>query len=208
MGDYAASGGYYISSPADVIYTNRSTITGSIGVFGLFFNAGKALNNKLGVTVDAVTTNAHSDMGSMFRSPSDTELQYLQTSVEQVYSTFVGHVAEGRNMTPEAVDEIGQGRVWSGDDAVKLGLADGIGGLYDAIAIAADRAGVAEDFRVWEVPDEVTGIAALFSSTMAAVRASVKMDAMGEAFVHYNNLMQALKEDGVQARLPYTFVIE
>jgi protease-4 len=208
MGDYAASGGYYISAPADVIYANRTTITGSIGVFGLFFNTGDALKNKLGVTVDVVKTNDHADMGSMFRSPSEAERNYLQSSVEQVYSTFVGHVAEGRNMTTEAVDEIGQGRVWSGVDALNLGLADGIGGLYDAIAIAADRAGVAEDFRVWEVADEATGLAALFSGALASVRTSVKMDAMGEAFVQYNNLMQSLQADGVQARMPYTFVME
>jgi protease-4 len=208
MGDYAASGGYYISAPGDVIYTNRTTITGSIGVFGLFFNAGDALKNKLGVTVDAVTTNAHSDMGSMFRSPSKDELRYLQSSVEQVYTSFIGHVAEGRNMTPEAVDEIGQGRVWSGADAVRLGLADGFGGLYDAIAMAADRAGVAEDFRVWEVSDEITGLAALFSGTMATIRTYVKMDAMGEMFTYYNNLTRSLHSEGVQARMPYTLVIE
>jgi protease-4 len=208
MGDYAASGGYYISAPADVIYTDRTTITGSIGVFGLFFNAGDTFKNKLGVTVDVVNTNTHSDMGSMFRSPSQAENHYLQSSVEQVYTTFVGHVAEGRNMTTEAVDKIGEGRVWSGVDAVNLGLADGIGGLYDAIAIAADRAGVAEDFRVWEVPDEATGLAALFSGAMAAVRTSVKMEAMGDAFIHYNNLTRTLQTEGVQARMPYTFVIE
>jgi protease-4 len=208
MGDYAASGGYYISAPADVIYTDRTTITGSIGVFGLFFNAGDALKNKLGVTVDVVNTNTHSDMGSMFRSPSAAENRYLQSSVEQVYSTFVGHVAEGRNMTTEAVDKIGEGRVWSGVDAVNLGLADGIGGLYDAIAIAADRAGVAEDFRVWEVADEATGLAAFLSGAMASVRTSVKMDAMGEMFIHYNNLTRSLQTEGVQARMPYTFIVE
>ncbi|MDR0907834.1 MAG: signal peptide peptidase SppA [Rikenellaceae bacterium] len=208
MGDYAASGGYYISAPADVIFTNRTTITGSIGVFGLFFNAGDALKNKLGVTVDVVATNAHGDMGSMFRSPSEAETRYLQHSVEQVYTTFVSHVAAGRNMTPEAVDKIGEGRVWSGADAVSLGLADDIGGLYDAIAIAADRAGVVEDFRVWEVPDEATGLSALLSGTMASVRRAVRSEAMGETFVHYNNLVRSLQTSGVQARLPYTFVIE
>jgi protease-4 len=208
MGDYAASGGYYISAPADVIYTNSMTVTGSIGVFGLFFNGGNALKNKLGVTFDVVSTNDHSDVGSMFRSPSKDEMKFFQKGIEQVYTTFVGHVAEGRNMTTEAVDEIGQGRVWSGTDAVRLGLADGIGGLYDAIAIAADRAGVAEDFRVWEVTDETTGLVSFLSGAMASVRTMVKMDAMGEMFVHYNNLMQSLKEEGVQARLPYTFVIE
>lgn len=208
MGDYAASGGYYIACPADVIYTNRSTITGSIGVYGMFVNAGRAMKNKLGVTVDAVNTNEYSDIGSMFRSPSQSEMRYFQTSVEQVYTTFVGHVADGRNMTRDTVDKIGEGRIWSGADAVGLGLADGIGGLYDAIAIAADRAGVAEDFRVWEVLDEDSGLVSLFSSAFAAVRASWQMDAMGEAFVHYNNLVKTLGEEGVQARMPYTLELD
>lgn len=208
MGAYAASGGYYISCPADVIYANSSTITGSIGVYGLFFNAGKALKNKLGVTVEAVNTNQYSDIGSMFRAPAQAEQQYFQKGVEDVYKTFVGHVAEGRNMTFEAVDKIGEGRIWSGADAVNIGLVDGIGGLYDAIAIAADRAGITEDFRVWEVSDDATGLAALFGSAVSAVREKKNFDAMGEMFVHYKNITDILSEEGVQARMPYVLELE
>lgn len=208
MGDYAASGGYYISCPADVIYANRSTITGSIGVYGLYVNAGKTMKDKLGVTVDAVNTNEYSDITSMYRSPAPAEMRYFQKSVEDVYTTFVNHVADGRNMTFEAVDKIGEGRIWSGADAVGIGLVDGIGGIYDAIAIAADRAGIADDFRIWEVVDEQTGFASLLGSAAASIRQARQTDAMGDAFVHYNNLMMMLREEGVQARMPYVLEFE
>lgn len=208
MGDYAASGGYYIACPADVIYANNSTITGSIGVFARFFNAGNALKNKLGVTTDVVRTNEYSDIGSPFRAPAPAELRYFQKSVENVYRTFVGHVAAGRNMTVEAVDKIGEGRIWSGLDAVGIGLVDGIGGIHDAIAIAADRAGVADDYRIWEVVDAPTGLASLFGSALASIRGRAESDAMGEMFVHYRQLKETLKEEGVQARIPYLLEFE
>jgi protease-4 len=202
MGELAASGGYYIAAPADAIYANRSTLTGSIGVFGLFFNAGDALKNKLGVTVDRVNTNRYSDIGSAFRSPSNAELAYIQKSIEDVYSTFVGHVAAGRNMTFEAVDNIGQGRVWAGADALEIGLIDGYGGLVDALALAADRVGVADDFRVWEVTDELSPFDALFSGLSGSIRNWVLRDDLGEAFGHYEYLRNALDQGGVQARMP------
>ncbi|MDR2890802.1 MAG: signal peptide peptidase SppA [Alistipes sp.] len=208
MGATAASGGYYIAAPADAIYADRSTLTGSIGVFGLFFNAGDALRTKLGVTTDVVTTNRHSDIGSPFRSPRPAELAYLQKSVEDVYATFVGHVAEGRNMIPEAVDKIGQGRVWTGVDALGIGLIDGHGGLVEALSLAADRVGVADDFRVWEVTDELSPFEALLGGLSAKVRASVLRDGvlrdeLGAAFRHYEQLRGIFSEPGVQARLPY-----
>ncbi len=208
MGSYAASGGYYISCPADVIYANKSTLTGSIGVFGLHANIGESLKKNLGITIDGVKTNAYSDVGSLFREVSPAEKAYIQKSVENVYSTFVGHVAEGRNMTFAAVDNIGQGRVWTGADALGIGLVDGLGGIADAIAIAADRAGVASDFRIWEVGDDMSSLSALLSGFSASVRKSVMMDELGGAFVHYNALKNMLEETGVQARMPYLLELE
>ena len=207
MGNYAASGGYYIAAPADAIYADRSTLTGSIGVFGLYANVGGALKGKLGVTTDVVGTNRYSDIGSMYRNPSPAELAYFQKGVEDVYTTFVGHVAEGRNMTPEAVDKIGQGRVWSGVDALEIGLIDGFGGVFDAIALAADRVGVADDFRIYEVIDTPTGFEALLSGLSVRVRRSVMQDELGEAFVHYEHLRGMLDGDEVQARMPYVVEI-
>lgn len=203
MGSYAASGGYYIACPADVIYANQSTLTGSIGVFGLHANIGKSLKKNLGVTVDGVNTNTYSDFGSVYREISPAERAYVQKSVEDVYTTFVGHVAEGRNMAVEAVDKIAEGRVWTGAEAFGIGLVDGIGGIVDALAIAADRAGIAEDFRIWEVTDDYSGIASLLGGFSASVRRSVMIDEMGDAFIHYNNLRQMLETEDIQARMPY-----
>ena len=112
MGDVAASGGYYIACHADTIVANPTTITGSIGVFGLLMNTGKMLKNKLGVTIDTVRTNTFADMG-MYRSLTQKERNIIQSSVEKIYDTFIGHVAEGRKMSKEAVDAIGQGKVWT-----------------------------------------------------------------------------------------------
>lgn len=208
MGTYAASGGYYISAPADVIYANNSTITGSIGVFAMFANIGRTLKNKIGVTIDRVNTNSHSDMGSVFRDLQPAERIFLQNYVENTYKTFVNHVAAGRNMTFEAVDNIGQGRVWTGSDARRIGLVDGIGGMREAVAIAADRAGVGEDFRVWEVLDDQTDFFALLTSLTSSVRSLAVRDRLGEAFEQYDNLLRSLTEEGVQARLPYVIEIE
>ncbi len=207
MGALAASGGYYIAAPADAIYADRSTLTGSIGVFGLFANVGDALKSKLGVTVDVVKTGRHSDMPSMFRTPSAAETAYFQKMVEDTYSTFVGHVADGRNMTTEAVDDIGQGRVWAGADALEIGLIDGYGGIVDAISLAADRVGVAGDFRIYEVTDVLSGFDALFSGLSASVRRSVLKDELGKAFNHYEYLRGMIDMPGVQARLPYVIDI-
>jgi protease-4 len=208
MGSYAASGGYWIATPADAIYADRSTLTGSIGVFGLFANMGDAMRNKLGVTTDVVRTNKYSDIGTPFRAPSSAELAYFQKSVERTYSMFADLVAEGRNMTFEAVDNIGQGRVWSGADALEIGLIDGFGGLIDAIALAADRVGVTEDFRIYEVMDELSPFDAFMSGFSAKVRSSVLRDEMGRAFTEYESLRNMIETNEVQARLPYILNIQ
>lgn len=208
MGHYAASGGYYISAPADAIYADRMTLTGSIGVFGLFANVGDAMRNKLGITTDVVRTNKYSDIGTAFRTPSKVEVDYFQRSVEDTYSTFVSRVAAGRNMTSEAVDNIGQGRVWSGTDALEIGLIDGIGGLIDAIALAADRVGVADDFRIYEIKSDPTPFEALFAGVSARIRNSVLRDEMGRAFTEYESLRNMLESNEIQARMPYVLDIQ
>ncbi len=203
MGALAASGGYYIAAPADAIYANRATLTGSIGVFGLFYNFGGALKDKLGLTTDVVNTGTYADLGSPYRAPSQAELAYIQTSIEEVYSTFVGHVAEGRNMTPEAVDQIGQGRVWAGNDALEIGLIDGFGGLADALSLAADRVGVTDDFRIWEVTTQPSPLDALLGLT-TSIRTNILKEELGQTYQHYQQLRSAMNEGGIQARLPFT----
>ena len=207
MGAYAASGGYYISCPADVIFADNFTLTGSIGVFGMYMNAGKALKDKLGITVDGVNTNTYSDMGSVFRGMSAPEKSYAQNMVEQVYDTFVGHVAEGRNLTVQQVDAIGQGRVWSGRDAMRIGLVDEIGGLKSAVAVAADRAGIADDFRIEEITAPQDTFSMLLNALGGVKTALVKKE-LGEGFELYDKVMRIKRtEDGVQARMPFDAAI-
>ena len=133
MGDYAASGGYYISCNADKIFANHTTLTGSIGVFGIVPKNKRLLNDKLGVYIDTVNTHKYSDIGRGNRRLTNFELEIIQESVEDIYETFITHVSEARGMSKLDVDKIGQGRVWSGIDALDIGLIDEIGGLEDAI---------------------------------------------------------------------------
>lgn len=142
MGDYAASGGYWISASADKIVAAPMTLTGSIGVFGVMFNAEQGLREKLGVTYDAANTNPSADMGNIFRPLSKVERLMLQRSVDTIYNRFVALVAQGREMSFASVDSIGGGRVWSGAQAVDNGLANSLGGLNEAILAAGEMAGV------------------------------------------------------------------
>lgn len=144
MGDYAASGGYYISCAADRIFAQPNTLTGSIGVFGIIPYTGDMFKNKLGITFDRVQTNEHSVL-SMNKRLTEEELKIIQEGVDDIYDDFLSRVAEGRGMTKADVDSIGQGRVWAGKDALEIGLVDELGGLKDAIAYAAESAGIASD---------------------------------------------------------------
>ena len=199
MGDYAASGGYYISAPADAIVADATTLTGSIGVFGLMFNAEKALNNKLGVTIDVAKTNPSADMGMPFRAVSSNERAKIMRSIEQVYSTFVNHVADGRNMTFDSVDAIGQGRVWTGNDGNRIGLVDQIGGLQYAILVAAEKAECLDDYMVREAMGEQTGLAALLSSLEAHISDRAMRKEMGAMYDEYRSLRALMENEGVQA---------
>ena len=138
MGDVAASGGYYISSPAYKIFAEATTITGSIGVFGMIPYTGKMLQNKLGITFDQVSTNKHSVLSSN-RKLSPEELAITQAEVDQIYDQFLKRVADGRKMTKDEVNVIARGRVWTGRDALRIGLVDQLGGLPDAISTRCSR---------------------------------------------------------------------
>ncbi len=202
MGNYAASGGYYISAPATKIYADPTTISGSIGVFGLIPNAQKLLEQKLGLTTDIVKTNKNSDFPSIVRPMNSYEKEIMQLSIEKIYSDFVGKVASGRKMTPESVDSIGQGRVWSGTSALKIGLVDEIGGLTEAIKGAATLAGI-DKYSVRELPVLEDPYTRLLNQFGGDIKMSILKRELGES-VKYYNLLQEIKEfSGVQARLPY-----
>ena len=143
-GDYAASGGYWISNGCEKIYSNPATLTGSIGVFGMIPDFSKTAKDVAHIGVTTVKSNAHSDMFSLTRPFDKAELEYMQASIEDIYTSFINLVAEGRKLPVEKVDEIAQGRVWTGADALEIGLVDEIGTLNDAIAYAASLAGFEE----------------------------------------------------------------
>lgn len=201
MGDYAASGGYYISAGADKIFATPSTITGSIGVFGLIPNA-KGMVNSLGITVDQVSTNENSGFITSSRSLTDFEYRKLQKSVDRVYDTFLSRVAEGRGMEKAMVDSIGQGRVWSGKDALQLGLVDTLGGLDEAIEYAAEVAGL-DQYREEEYPKQKDPFEELMKGFSVSVTSTWMEAELGELYPYYNQANQIRKVKGVQARLPF-----
>lgn len=202
MGNYAASGGYYISAPATKIYASPTTISGSIGVFGLIPNVQKLMEQKLGLTTEVVNTNTNSDFPSLFRPMNSQEKNIMQLSIEQVYGEFVGKVAAGRKMTPNSVDSIGQGRVWSGSSARKIGLIDEMGGLNDAITGAAELAGIT-DYSIRELPLIEDPYMKLLSQLGGEVKMNFIKKELGES-VKYFNMIEELKDlSGIQARLPY-----
>ena len=209
MGNMAASGGYYISVPADLILASPMTETGSIGVFGLMLNGEQGLKNKLGISVDVVKTNPSADMGmTVFgavgvRPLSQSEREYMQYGVEQVYKTFVGHVAEGRNLSVEAVDSIGGGHIWSGTDALGIGLIDGFGGLKEAISVAAERAGGSEDFRIVSPATDESRLTQIVKLLSAEARAQMFRGETGEVYEMYDMLRNILYSNSIQALTPY-----
>jgi len=202
MGDVAASGGYYIACAADTIMADRTTITGSIGIFGMIPNTQKLLEDKLGITQDVVTTNAHSDMISVTRPMSAFERDLMQQTIESGYDTFISRVAEGRKMQKTAVDEIGQGRVWAAVNAREIKLIDAYGGLTDAIELAKKMANL-DKYRIVNLPKLKDPIEELIKEFSGSAKAGFMKDELGENYKYYEQLRGSLSQKGVQARMPY-----
>lgn len=202
MGSYAASGGYYISCPADVIVADKLTLTGSIGVFGMILDTREALKNKLGITVDGVKSNTSS---SFLATEPLTPIQrsMIMRGVDKVYTTFTNDVAEGRNLPIEKVLDIAGGRVWSGVDALGIGLIDTYGGLKTAIALAVDKAGLGDDYRVTEVTETPSGFAAFIASLNVSVREAFTRSELGLMMKEYNTVREAFRQQGVLMYSPY-----
>ncbi len=202
MGTYAASGGYYILSPADSVFTLPVTLTGSIGVFGLIPNLQKLMNDKLGITFDVEKTNRYADFGSLYRPLSPGEKAYLTTQIENTYKMFVDHVSEGRHLRSSYVDSIGQGRVWSGLNALQNGLADTRGGLSNAIAAAAEMAGV-ETYRTVEYPKQKNPYQEMLKQLTGEVRLMTLPREMREVWHTWKELTEIKKKYTIQARMPF-----
>ncbi len=209
MGDYAASGGYWISANANYIFADPTTLTGSIGVFGTFPNMQGFLNDKIGLTFDVAKTNENADFGRITQPLTEFQYAKLQENVVQTYDQFTSRVAQGRGLRQTYVDSIGQGRVWAGADAIGLGLVDQLGDMEDAIAYAAQTANLGSDYKVTEWPKQKD----FFARLMESMDGSDKLDAaMKQRLGGYYDYMQGLenlqKNTGIQARMPFDMVIE
>jgi len=207
FGDVAASGGYYIACAADTIVAQPNTITGSIGVFGVLFNAQQMLKNKLGITVDTVKTNRFADLGGPLRPLTTIEREIIQNSVNDIYFDFIGKVAQGRGMTTAEVDSIGQGRVWSGKDALRIGLVDVLGGIDDAVKIAANMAGL-EDYRVTELPEAKDPMEQMMKQLSGGGEEALLKARLGNYYTYMKEIETMMNMKGVQARLPFMIHIE
>lgn len=209
-GDYAASGGYWISANCDKIYSNAATLTGSIGVFSIIPDFGGTVKDKLHVTVTPVNSNKHADMYGGMRALDKAELAYMQASVENIYDKFTNLVSEGRDMPVARVDEIAQGRVWTGADALKIGLIDEIGTLEDAInyaVLSIDGATSVKDVQVVEFPKPLTSMEMLLE-TIGASDANILA---GTPFEGIENAFRSFGKQDIgkaYARMPYVITIE
>ncbi len=206
MGNYAASGGYYIAAPAKKIVTSPSTITGSIGVFGMIPDISELLNEKAGITTEVVRTNRHSDSPSLTRRMTPFETAVMQENIDRVYGTFVDHVSEGRGMLPEEIDRIGQGRVWSGAEALDNGLADESGSLADAIDLAANLADL-EKWSIEELPEIVDPYTRLIQELTGETAGRLIAREAGPLAPFLEELRELSETRGIQARLPYHVLI-
>ncbi|MEE2700281.1 MAG: signal peptide peptidase SppA [Bacteroidota bacterium] len=204
MGDLAASGGYYISCAADSIVANPTTITGSIGVFGIIPNLQHFYKNKLGITIDTVNTHKYADIGTN-RALSEFERVKIRESIEGIYTTFIKHVAEGRGMSTAAVDDVGQGRVWTAYDAKRLGLVDVLGGLETAIDIAAHLAKI-DEYRIVSLPKKENPIEVLIKE-MSGEESKHIAQYFGIDSKFLKSVKRLLKAEKIQARIPFELEI-
>lgn len=211
MGDMAASGGYYISCAADKIFAEPTTITGSIGVFGMIPNMQGFFNDKLGITFDGVQTHKYAGMMTINRPLTQEERSIIQGYIDRFYATFTERVAEGRGLTVAQVDSIGQGRVWTGTDAKRIGLVDEIGGLEAAISYAAAQAQLSEgSYRTVGYPEQKDIFQELKESLSGQSRMWIASEVFGadaELLKTFEQVRAARQIRGIQARMPYTLEV-
>lgn len=213
MGNVAASGGYYISCAADTIVADPTTLTGSIGIFGMFFSGENLIKDKMGIHTDVVKTNAHSDFGGSYPLPipissrplTAYERNVLQNYVNQGYETFLNRVMAGRGISRDSLDAIAQGRVWTGADALKIGLVDVLGGMDDAIKIAAAKAGL-DQYAISEFPVEKNPVEELLNSLTGSVKIRMMKEEMGPFYETWTKIKDITSQQGLIARIPYDVV--
>lgn len=209
MGNVAASGGYYIAMGCDTIVAQPNTITGSIGIFGLLFNIEPFMRNKLGITFDRVNTNAHSDWPTATRNMTDFEKQKIQSAVENGYEVFTSKAAEGRHMPVEELKKLAEGRVWSGIAAEKNGLVDVLGGVDEAIELAATSAGLEKgSYRVRYYPEKKDWRQDFINSLTGGEEEEALVKIMGPLAPYARIYERLMRMEGIQARLPFEIRID
>ena len=201
MGSVAASGGYYIASGASKIIAEPNTLTGSIGIFGMFPNTA-GLFNKLALTTDIVKTNRYADFGDPARPMTDDEKALIQGYIERGYDTFLTRCAEGRGVSKADIDSIGQGRVWTGEQALKIGLVDELGGIERAVELAGELAEI-YNYNIMEVSTDHDFLKELLEKQIEVVKQSVVKDMLGDEYEHFRTLQKVKATYGIQARIPY-----
>ncbi len=202
MGDYAASGGYYIACIADTIVAQANTLTGSIGIFGMIPNL-KGLTDKIGLDFDVVKTNKYSDFGNLTRAFNAEESEIMQEYLNQGYALFLNRCAEGRGVSAEEIHSVAQGRVWTGDKALELGLVDVLGGLDTALEIAIRKAGV-EKYTVIAYPEKENLLSSLLSSSSSrSIESRLLKENLGGYYSDFMLLKNLQEADQIQARLPF-----
>jgi len=206
MGDVAASGGYYISCSADAILAEPNTITGSIGIFGLIPDV-QGLFNKIGLNFDAVNTNKFSDLGDASRPMTDLEKNLFQKMVERGYEIFVKRCADGRKMSIEDIKKIAEGRVYSGTDALKLGLVDELGTLQYAIRIAAEKAEIT-DYQLVDYPKQKDFMTQIMEGFTTSMETKILKNRLGEHYRYFENLETIQNKFGIRAFMPYEIVVD
>ena len=205
MGNYAASGGYWISSSSDYIFADPTTLTGSIGVFGTFPNLKGFMNDRLGLTFDEVKTNENSDFGTLTKPMTSYQLNMMQKHVTDTYDDFITLVSNTRNLRKTFVDSIAQGRVWSGTDALEIGLVDELGGIENAIAYAAEQAGL-ESYSIKEFPKQEDIFESLLKTDKQEYYTkTILKDKLGDKVKYLEALEKLNEAEGVQALMPLYF---
>jgi len=208
MGDYAASGGYYISCAADSIIAEPNTVTGSIGIFAILPNMQKFFNDKLGITFDGVKTGKYADLGDVSRPLTPEEQAILQNEVNRGYDDFTKAVADGRHKSQAYINSIGQGRVWTGAQALQLGLVDRLGNINDAIASAAKKAKL-KDYKLVAYPEQKSILDKFGSNLSVQMKTRAIKEELGENYTYYEEIKGLTEEMRTpQARMPYDVVIK
>ncbi len=200
MSDYAASGGYYMAMACDTILAQPNTITGSIGVFSMIFNMQNFLNNKLGITTDNVKTGYFSDLYSMTGPLSDYEKQHIQKGTNNAYLAFKSKAAEGRHMDVDQLESIASGRIWTGDEALANGLVDALGDLDDAVEIAANSAGVSDDYRIRVYPVQKDPLEEFLLKLAGEEETNAITKKIDAIFPYFKSLQTLQELKGIQAR--------